>query len=222
MNKILAALKRSGFKVYDRPYELNIVGIRSASTRANSFDDTMNVIYRNGAGGWKIHSWPCTTDPGTFWLKSPMNPQGTAILKGNMQYEGAYGIGLHKGKYKALCQINGPVTVIRDYNRDDHLDFWNGTEARGSFGINIHHASFTGTSNTVDKWSAGCQVFSNIGDFNEFMALCEKHRDLYGNRFTYTLLDNRALARGSRRKFAYAGGLVAVLALTAVLAWPNE
>jgi hypothetical protein len=218
----MAAVKRAGFKVYDRPNELNIVGIRSANTRANSFDDTMNVSYRDGTGRWVSLSWPCTTDPGTYWLKSPMNPQGTAILKGNMQYAGAYGIALHRGKYKALCQINGPVTVIRDYNRDDTLDFQNGTEARGSFGINVHHANRVGTTREVQKYSAGCQVFANIDDFDDFMALCEHHRELYGNKFTYTLLDHRALARGSRRKWAYAGGIFAAVALVAAIAIGND
>jgi hypothetical protein len=222
MDKTLAAVKRAGFKIFERPHELNIVGVRSANTRANAFDDKIHVSYRDGTGRWVSHNWPCTTDPGTYWLRSPMNSKGTAILKGNMQYVGAYGIGLHRGKYKALCQINGPVTVIRDYNRDDYLDFMNGSEARGSFGINIHHASSHGTTKTVDKYSAGCQVFANIEDFGAFMALCERHRELYGNKFTYTLLDERALARGSRRKLAYAGGLFAAVSLMAALAWGTD
>jgi hypothetical protein len=46
---------------------------------------------------------PATTDPGTFWLRNLMNPQGTAIVKQG-QYIGSHGIGMHRGKYLALTQ----------------------------------------------------------------------------------------------------------------------
>jgi hypothetical protein len=46
-----------------------------------------------------------------------------------------------------------------------------------------------GTTKFIDKYSAGCQVFANAADFGTFMALCQKHSQLYGNRFSYTLLN---------------------------------
>lgn len=195
---IIATMRGRGFRVATRPGELNIVGLRADSTAPNRFDDTILVAYTDAAGRWTLKAWPATTDPGTHWLRQPMSPQGTAILKGNMQYPGVYAVGLHKGQYEALVQRNGPVTVIRDYDRDAVLDFNNGREATGHFGINIHRASRTGTSATVDRHSAGCQVFADAGDFEEFMALCRAHRDRYGNAFTYTLFDIRALRRGTR------------------------
>ena len=127
-----------------------------------------------------------------------MQPQGTAILAQG-QYVNAYQIGLHRGQYKALVQI-GPVTIIRDYNRNAKLDFFNGKRETGIFGINIHRAMAKGKTKYVDKFSAGCQVFQNVGDFDHFMQMCEKHRDLYGNRFTYTLLDFRAMRRESIKR----------------------
>lgn len=195
---ILAAMRGRGFRIATRPGELNIVGLRMDSTVPNRFDDTILVLYADGLGRWTLKAWPATTDPGTHWLRQPMSPQGTAILKGNTQYPGVYAVGLHKGQYEALVQRNGPVTVIRDYDRDAVLDFNNGREATGHFGINIHRASRTGTSTTVDRHSAGCQVFADAGDFEEFMALCRAHRDRHGNAFTYTLFDIRALRRGKR------------------------
>ena len=77
--------------------------------------------------------------------------------------------------------------------------FMNGKEETGLFGINIHRASQTGTTTYVDKYSAGCQVFSNADDFNVFMQLCDRHRQYYGNDFTYTLIDERALVRESKK-----------------------
>lgn len=212
---IIAALKAEGHVIYTRPYELNIVGVRSASSKPNSFDDTIHVLYKNDKGAWQLHSYPATTDPGTFWLKSPMNAQGTAMLKAG-QYP-SYALGMHRGQYKALVQSAGKVTVIRDADRDAVLDFKGGSEATGSFGINIHRASSNGTTKTVDKYSAGCQVFANIGDFNAFMALCDHHRDLYGNRFTYTLLDRREVRRGRLRMASYAAGIVLVAVIAYII-----
>ena len=197
---IVNAIRLKIYQVYSRPFELNIVGIRADSTIPNRFDDEIHVFFKNNAGQWIHYIFPATTDPGTYWLKNPMHTQGTAILKQG-QYAGAYQIGLHKGKYYALVQRK-PVTVLRDYDRNAILDFFNGQPDTGMFGINIHRASVNGTTKTVDNYSAGCQVFSNINDFNLFMQLCENHKKLYGNSFTYTLIDKRAVAREEKKKIA--------------------
>ena len=198
LSSIQATLNERGYKTFVRPFELNIVGIRSNSTVPNRFDDTINVFYKNEKGVWIFQSFQATTDPGTYWLENPLNPQGTAILKEG-QYIGSHQIGLHRGKYTALVQKR-PVTVMRDYDRNAVLDFLNGKEDVGLFGINIHHASSSGTTKTVDQYSAGCQVFANINDFNSSMKLAEHHRQLYGNDFTYTLIDQRAVDRNSKKK----------------------
>lgn len=197
LQMIQATLLQKGFKTFSRPFELNIVGVRSNSTKPNSFDDTLNIYYKTSDGKWQFHQFAATTDPGTYWLMNPMNPQGTAIVK-HGQYINSHRIGLHRGKYLALVQQR-PLIVIRDYDRNATLDFMNGKEETGLFGINIHHASLNGTTKIVEKYSAGCQVFANINDFNLFMQLAERHKQLYGNAFTYTLIDERALVRESKK-----------------------
>ena len=197
LDMIHATLLQKGFKTFSRPFELNIVGIRANSTKPNSFDDSLNIFYKTSDGKWQFHQFAATTDPGTYWLKNPMNPQGTAIVK-HGQYASSHRIGLHRGKYLALVQQR-PLTIIRDYDRNANLDFMNGREETGIFGINIHHASVNGTTKSVEKYSAGCQVFANINDFNLFMQLAERHKQLYGNDFTYTLIDERALVRESKK-----------------------
>lgn len=197
-------LAQNNYKLFTRPYELNIVGIRNKSSVSNRFDDTLHVFFRtdNSFNSWQHKIYPITTDPGTYWLTNPTIEKGTAILAAG-QYRDAYQIGLHRGKYEALVQ-RGEVTVLRDYDRDAVLDFFNGTSYRGLFGINIHRASLQGTTKTIDRHSAGCQVFANADDFAQFMQLCRKQRNLYGNKFTYTLLDHRAQIR-SRRLIAVTG-----------------
>lgn len=197
---IVHAIRGKNYQVFARPYELNIIGIRADSTAANRFDDEIHVFFKNSRGQWIHYVFAATTDPGTYWLKSPMHPQGTAILQQG-QYRDAYQIGLHKGKYYALVQRR-PVTVLRDYNRNAILDFYNGRPDTGLFGINIHRASVQGITKTVDIHSAGCQVLADIRHFNLLMQLAEKHLQLYGNQFTYTLIDKRAVARAEKRKIA--------------------
>ncbi len=197
MNTVQEALQKKGYKIFMRPFELNIVGVRSDSTKPNAFDDAIYTFYNDGGGKVVQHQFPATTDPGTYWLQNPMNPQGTAILKEG-QYINSHAMGLHRGKYMALVQQQ-PVTVLRDYDRNAVLDFNNGREDTGLFGINIHRASETGTTKTVDHYSAGCQVFASITDFVGFMSICERHKGLYGNSFTYTLIDERAINREAKK-----------------------
>ena len=81
----------------------------------------------------------------------------------------------------------GPVKVWRDPNRDNTVDRW-GDIDEGYFGINIHRAGKKSTK--VEKWSAGCQVFSRSDDMEELLDICRKQVSLAGfDTFTYTLLD---------------------------------
>lgn len=89
-----------------------------------------------------------------------------------------------------------PATIIRDYNRDAILDFWNGRETTGLYGINLHVGTNKGgVSTNVGLWGAGCQVWSNYNEYEYFDKLCQKHISLFGNEFSYTLIDNRARAK---------------------------
>lgn len=207
---LLSLMKSKGYQINDKPYQLNIVGVRADSNVPNKFDDKMYVFW-NTENGWEGKYFTITTDPGTYWLNNPMQPSGTAILKQG-QYINSHKIGLHQGKYKALTQQK-PVTVIRDYDRNAILDFNNGKEDKGLFGINIHRANATGTTKIIDKYSAGCQVFENAEDFAKFLELAEKHNTMYGNNFTYTLVDERALNRAMKRKFVYLLGGIGALSL---------
>lgn len=185
------ALSRRGYRILSRPFELNIVGVRANINVPNAFDDTIYVFFSTGSG-WQLLNYPATTDPGMQYLKQPINNAGTAILKPG-QYLDCYATGLHRGLYSALIQQK-PVTVIRDFNKDGKLDFQSGTEQTGMFGINIHRAESAGTAKFVAGHSAGCQVFANAADFSAFMQLCIRHKKLYGNKFTYTLLEQSAIS----------------------------
>ena len=200
---LIATLRSKGYVIYERPDQLNIVGVRNPTTTPNKFDDKIYAFWKNDKGDWEGKYFTATTDPGTYYLKNPLSKLGTAILKEG-QYIDSYSLGKHKGQYEALVQSK-PVDVLRDYDRNAILDFNNGREEKGLFGINIHKAGED--SQDVNTWSAGCQVFQKSADFNSFISLARKHRDLYGNKFTYTLIDERAYNRKLKRYGTYVIGI---------------
>lgn len=188
LEEIKEVLAKKGYQFFDndKPYNLNIIGVRSNNEIANSFDDWLYLIYRDDSGEMKIYEYPITTDPGAYWLKNPMNVDGTAILVPG-QYKGSHCLGLHQGRYQALKQ-KAPIKVWRDNTKDTKLDK-EGRVYEGIYGINIHRSNASGQSINVEKWSAGCQVFKKVANFNFFMETCEKAAKIYGNSFTYTLLE---------------------------------
>jgi len=191
---ILRYMRMKDYVIYDKPYQLNIVGVRNAQSQPNKFDDSIFVFYKDDNNNWIEKEYPATTDTGMFYLLNPINNLGAAMLKEG-QYVDSYKQGLHKGEYLALVQ-DKPVTTYRDYDRDAIFDIFT-KESTGNYGINIHKAG--ANSQEVDKWSAGCQVFQKSEDFNDFMDKTTKHRNSYGNSYTYTLVDERAILRRKRR-----------------------
>ena len=190
--QIEAAIKAKGYAWFEgaKDYDVNIVGVRNSTTGqkvTNAFDDQITLSYKVGAE-WKFHSWPATTDPGKKGVMEYHNANGVARLVEG-QYRGSHGIGLHQGKYEALKQAKN-VKVYRDANKDLNYDETKIQE--GVFGINIHKAGADSTY--VENWSEGCQVFKKAADFEEFMTIVRKARDIHGNSFTYTLIESTDIA----------------------------
>ena len=186
--QIEKAVKSKSYAWFEgaKDYDVNIVGVRNSSTGnkvTNVFDDHITLSYKEG-GQWKFHIWPATTDPGKKGVMEYHNAAGVARLVEG-QYRGSHGIGLHQGKYEALKQAK-PVKVYRDANKDMIYD--ENKIAEGVFGINIHKAGADSTY--VENWSEGCQVFKKAADFEAFMAIIRKSRDVHGNSFTYTLIES--------------------------------
>ena len=194
--QIETAVKAKGYVWFedanDKGYDVNIVGVRNNETKGrvtNAFDDHITISYKVD-GEWQFHCYKCTTDPGTHWVENIMRKEGVAVLKPG-QYRRSHKIRLHAGKYPALGQQN-PVTVYRDNNKDGKFDLDDNNTQTGLYGINIHRATGRqgGTSTRVDKWSAGCQVIANNTDWHEFLDICYEAKAIWGNNFTYTLIES--------------------------------
>ena len=200
LDSVKKTLTSKGYKWFNdnnnKGYDVNIVGIRNSETGGkvtNHFDDTLTISYKCEAGQWHFHEWPATTDPGQYWMENPMVKElGCAILVPG-QYRGSHKIRLHQGKYEALGQRK-TVKVYRDNDKDLEYDTDEATITEGIYGINIHRSNPYTESYYINKWSAGCQVFKKIDDFHEFMDICRKARDIWGNTFTYTLVESKDFA----------------------------
>ncbi|MDO6426236.1 hypothetical protein Q4489_04390 [Thalassotalea sp. 1_MG-2023] len=194
IKNVLAALKHSQYQLFEGELNLNIIGVRSKNTRANTFNDMMCVLYQMN-GQWQLVQYKCTTDPGIYYRKNPINVDGTAVVA-PMQHKSVWTFGMHQGKYPALVQ-NKPITVFRDGNKDETIDtdvtLKSVKKQKGYFGINCHRASEKNESKQVNKWSAGCQVLAKPEDFDEFLTLCRQSAKTWGNTFTYTLLEQQQL-----------------------------
>jgi len=191
---LLTAMAQNGYRIFEGELNLNIIGVRHKNLRANTFNDVMCVLYQIN-GKWQLKQFKCTTDPGTYYRKNPLNVNGTAVVA-PMQHRSLWTFGFHQSKYPALVQ-HKPITVFRDGNMDETID----TDVSqpelikqtGYFGINCHRANAFNESKHVDKWSAGCQVFAKPNDFAEFLTLCRESAQTWGNTFTYTLLTQQQI-----------------------------
>lgn len=136
-----------------------------------------------------IKPYQITTVPSlAYYGKKPMNPKGVGIkLPGDTLYvykESTLG---GKQKYKMLVEYEEikvgrypvGVTKFETYKPADTF-----TE---SCGMQIHRSSTNGVGVCVGPWSAGCQVFSDIDQWNEFTGKIEKET-MNSSRFVYALI----------------------------------
>ena len=196
IGRILGMLRSRRYKIYKKPFQLNIIGVRNVHTNPVTFDDHLYVLWKNQKGRWRGKRYIITTDPSTRFLKRPINKLGAAIMP-HGQYLDSHKIRKHRGKYSALGQKRDKIIcVYRDYDRSDILTFdVKSQSCEKSYGMNIHRAkegrADDGKGNTakIGPYSAGCQVFQNSYCFDEFMKMAYRHKELYGNSFTYTLFD---------------------------------
>jgi len=194
--RVQAVMAAKGYRWFNddagKTYDVNIVGIRNSATGqkvTNVFDDTLTISFKDERGVWQFRQWAATTDPGK---KSMLEWRAMGITGGCArlvpgQYRSTYATDLHQGKYEALCQRLANVDVYRDSDLD--LEYDENKVTRGMYGINIHKAGRDST--WVENWSAGCQVFKRVKDFDEFMAICRRAARIHGNSFTYTLLESK-------------------------------
>lgn len=188
---IIHALEAKGYSVH-HDGQINIVGVRMPTRRANAFDDWIYLAWVE-QGKWRYLKHSCTTDPGLYWLEEG-RVDGTAIMVPG-QYVDAYCWGKHRGTYTTLVNRGSPVKVFRDANGDDIVDMDPSTIETG-WGLNLHHSgrrrarsggseSGPEESKTVDRYSAGCIVWELYSEWMDAMRVCKAS---LAESFTFSLL----------------------------------
>ena len=123
----------------------------------------------------------------------PVFKNGLPILVPS-QYIDLYYISQYRGA-KSMKIINGASQYVwRDKDTDNFDTFSPSNLTTPELikpnelvdnGIKIHLGYPGGKK--VGNWSEGSQVFASSDELNDFFNYCEKHRDKYDNKFTYTL-----------------------------------
>ena len=187
------AYDKMGFVFFtkdNKPYNLNIWGIRTSDMTTDAYNDYIGyTYYYNGKPFHRVFRG--TTDPSLYYLHKPMVSGGAALVKHGEQYRGVYQFGIHNyGKptaHEALRQIK-PMKYWRDNNRDSYRDC-TGTIHTGIYYTNLHSRKANMPMlETIGKTSAGCQVIASPAFFHgDFIPTIKKAIPIWGDKFTYTL-----------------------------------
>lgn len=131
-------------------------------------------------------------------------------------HQGSYKALVQNGVFSLIRDFNKDATLDYDYdeiqfddekivkgidfNGNKRVDFYTKykylrgeivakEEGTAYAGINLHRSSSTGGLLQIGKYSAGCQVANIINDYNQLIEAADKAKDIFGNSFTYTLLN---------------------------------
>ncbi|HCN29481.1 MAG TPA: hypothetical protein DIT64_12175 [Verrucomicrobiales bacterium] len=198
---VLKAMENKGYALRARgEFDLNVVGVRRTKIKVDAFNDVLFAFFPY-QGQWQYQKYQITTLPGYTYLAERLgNSKGTAILVPG-HYKDKYEVRQHGSggfAHQALCQkrtSGGYVSGIKVW-RDDTLDAVPNPDTSKTYeggGINIHRASASDCTVRVADYSAGCQVFRCVAEFDAFMTTTRRARDAWGNTFSYTLLDEADL-----------------------------
>ena len=194
--RVIATMRAKG---YDIDPVFNIVGVSGMNpdgttndNRPDYWNDLVLLVKPDGA---VLHIAQATTDPALRIVQNPIVPPGAAQLAFG-QYRNAYQVGIHMGssRHEALVQTGGPVTILRDVNRNGRRDEGD-LRVTGMFGINWHRAALLPLK-TIQGYSAGCVVTNNINDHLAFMKIVKSHPGYQQNRlfrYTVTLLNGQEI-----------------------------
>jgi hypothetical protein len=197
--KIVGYMESKGYEISRSGQQRNIVYIEGACSdgtpnadEADLYNDR-RIVFEFVDGEPKIiGNWLATTEPGTYYTKYPLNPQGAARISFG-QYKNAYIFGTHVGPsgrsaHEGLIQV-GNVTFTRDVNKD-------GFRTRdpvftGNPKLNQHKGGGD-SSRGIGRQSAGCLVGWSPDGHTEFINILKRDARYQGRssyRFTTTLIN---------------------------------
>ena len=202
INKIIKIVKDGGGEVFEQKGYINFCGVRNNMTD-DSFNDSLYIYWKDDIDGtFKcVKTDAFTTKPGKTVIlneNGKTNSKGAAIVKEGW-HKNCWYIGVHnpesdKNKHLALRQdvgVTDPITITRDKTQFGNigkyeLRIFSDTTEVGYPYTNMHRSGDS-QGNNVNGWSAGCQVFQYISDFDEMMELAKKADGKGQKKFSYYL-----------------------------------
>ncbi len=176
---------REGWPFFEKPWALNIWGIRSGY-KVNEWDDLLGVAFTDEHGSQVCISAEATTKPGLYWLKNKMGSVDGTFVLGKGYYKNCFEVRKHRGEYDALCQRYGYKEFygVRDNDSDGEFDL-DGEIVNDVTGLNMHHGK---DKDYVGPYSAACQVRKHDEDHKILMAIVNKAKDHWDSKyFSYAL-----------------------------------
>jgi hypothetical protein len=201
-----------GYKIFTRPLELNIVGIRHNANNPTRFNDELHVFFRSysleryahddSEPHWKHYRFVICTDPSCYAYYQKENRLWDGLLEQGQYIDG----------FKRAHQVDGkqgdvllqkPRFPIRFFYEWKHriinsMDMRNpaffnpvpaGRIMNCYYNICFEPPIDCSGKIWINEFGAASQVFERREDFDTFMRLCHNHQYVYGNNFSYTLID---------------------------------
>lgn len=193
VDKIIATMNKKGYRHFTDPWVLNIVGIRSKTKQqgtaaTDKFIDYIIMWYYDNNNKRIDAKSIITTTPARSYYVGTASGNFNQMLPN--QYKDAYIIGLHQGKYQAL-KLSKNVNISRPTAGKGTYDY--SKTSSENPGDNIHKALADTPTISCNKgtkgWSAGCQVFKKVSDFEWMMSAARQQTNNTNRKtFDYTLI----------------------------------
>jgi len=189
------SLVKKGFKFFLKELSLNMIWERTSEEITNKFTDFLHIAYIE-KGVKIVMTIPATTKPGIKGsTDSPVTVEGitgTAIIIPGQYLQAWQFRDTDKefSKYPYFRQI-GPVDYWRDGDKDLVVDHVQQQDDK-IFGTHWHKMSNNGTygSGLINNWSLGCMGAAEP-EFKKILPLVRKSVDLYGTKFTGTIIESK-------------------------------
>lgn len=202
IDKIIKIVKDGGGEVFENEGYINFCGVRNNATN-DTFNDTLYIYWKDITDGiFKcVKTSGFTTKPGKRVI---LNTKGTGVASGaaivkegwhpDVWHHGVHGAGGNH-PHKALRQtpdVTKPITITRDKTQygiggDKYeLRIISSTTEIGYPYTNMHRSGDP-YSETVNGWSAGCQVFKDKNEFDEMLNMANFATSKGQKTFSYFL-----------------------------------
>ena len=208
IDKIINIVRSGGGTVFEQDGYINFCGVRNNVTN-DTFNDVLYIYWKENGVFKCVKTSGFTTKPGERSVHNRNgdgNVSGVAIVKEGW-HPNIWHIGIHgpnsSNPHEALRQtknLTEPITITRDktqYGKSGAYElriFEDTTECGYPF-TNMHRSKDP-HGNTVNGWSAGCQVFQNKSEFDEMLRMAEYAATKGQNMFSY-FLTNKTVFDGN-------------------------